>query len=84
MTNRPLQTSPHINVLSIVALVCAFIASIVGGILGLVALRQIKRTGEAGRGMALSATIIGFALFALNLVIAAIIFWNIMATSVGQ
>ncbi len=46
------------------ALLCG-VLSIVGAILGHVALNQIKQTGEEGRGMALAAVIIGWAVFAL-------------------
>ncbi|WP_426624143.1 DUF4190 domain-containing protein [Leifsonia sp. McL0607] len=48
------------NTMSIVAFILAFFVSIVGIILGFVALSQIKRTGEQGRGLALAAVIIGF------------------------
>lgn len=52
--------APRTNVLAIVSLVSAFIVSIVAVITGHLALSQIKRTGEAGRGMALAGLIIGY------------------------
>ncbi|RFA19401.1 DUF4190 domain-containing protein [Subtercola boreus] len=49
------------NVLSIVALVVSIVGfTIIGIVLGFVSLNQIKKTGEAGRGLALAAIIIGF------------------------
>ncbi len=64
---------PGTNGMAIGALVSAIagalfcgVPSIVGAILGHVALNQIKQTGEEGRGMALAAVIIGWAVFALS------------------
>jgi len=48
------------NTLAILALVFAIIGSIVGLILGYVARSQIRRTGEAGAGLALAAIVIGW------------------------
>lgn len=47
------------NKLAIVSLISSFFISILGLITGIVALKQIKRTGEKGRGLALAGTIIG-------------------------
>jgi hypothetical protein len=52
---------PRTNVLAIVSLVSAFVVSIVAVITGHIALSQIRRTGEAGRGMALAGLILGYA-----------------------
>lgn len=51
---------PTTNVLAIVALVGSFFVGLVGIVCGHIALAQIKRTGEKGRGMALAGTIIGY------------------------
>lgn len=53
---------PPYNVFAIVSLVGAFIMSPVGIVFGHIALRQVKRTGERGREMALAGTIIGYVL----------------------
>ncbi len=55
--------------MSIVAFILAFFVSIVGIILGFVALSQIKRTGEQGRGLALAAVIIGFVEVAIGILV---------------
>ncbi len=62
------------NTMSIVALVLAFFFSIVGVILGFVALSQIKRTGEQGRGLAIAAIIVGFVEIALSIIFGVIFF----------
>lgn len=50
------------NVLAIVALILGLLIPPGGIICGHIALRQIKRTQEAGRGLALAGTIIGYVL----------------------
>lgn len=50
------------------ALLCG-VLSIVGAILGHVALNQIKQTGEEGRGMALAGVIIGWVAFVLSVLV---------------
>lgn len=52
--------TPGFNVLSIVALIGAFVVPLVGIICGHIALSQIKKTGEQGRGLALWGTILGY------------------------
>jgi Domain of unknown function (DUF4190) len=61
--NAPAPT----NVLAIVALVSAFFIPVAGIVCGHLALGQIKRTGENGRGLALAGLIIGYVLTALIL-----------------
>lgn len=51
---------PPMNVFAIIGFVGVFFLGIVGVVLGHIALSQIKRTGEGGRGFALAATIIGY------------------------
>jgi hypothetical protein len=47
------------NALAILSLVAAFVASIVGVVIGVIALGQIRTSGESGRGLAIAAIIIG-------------------------
>ena len=51
---------PRTNVLAIISLVSAFFVSLAAVITGHIALAQIKRTGENGRGLALAGLIIGY------------------------
>ncbi|WP_423921982.1 DUF4190 domain-containing protein [Frigoribacterium sp. 2-23] len=59
-SNQPAPTEKY-NVLSIVAIIGGFVIPIVGIIVGFISLSQIKRTGEKGRGLALTGIIVGFA-----------------------
>ena len=60
------------NGMAIGALVCSIaglatcaLSSVVGVVLGIIALNQIKRTGQQGRGMALAGVVIGGVVTAL-------------------
>jgi hypothetical protein len=57
------------NVLAIVALILGIVVPIGGIICGHIALSQIKRTGENGRGLALAGTVIGYVLTALGILL---------------
>ena len=57
------------NGLAIASLVVSFFCSIVGIILGFVALNQIKRTGQGGRGLAIAGIVIGFASIVIGIAI---------------
>lgn len=63
---------PPYNVMAIIAFVMAFVFSVVGAILGFVALSQIRRTGERGGGLAIAAIVIGFAELLIAIVIVVI------------
>lgn len=52
--------SPKTNTLAIVTLIVSLVFSVAAIPLGHVALDQIKRTGEQGRGLALAGLIIGY------------------------
>ncbi|MGV1078836.1 MAG: DUF4190 domain-containing protein, partial [Candidatus Nanopelagicales bacterium] len=55
-------------VLSIVG-VCCGIGSIIGIVLGFVALNQIKKTGQSGEGLAKAGIIVGFITLALFIIL---------------
>ena len=68
---------PRTNTLAIVSLILSLVGVGLGGIItGHIALNQIKQTGEAGHGLALAGTIIGYvgAAFVLLYVIGMIVF----------
>jgi hypothetical protein len=69
------------NTLSIASLIVAFFFPIIGAILGHVALGQIKKTGESGRGLALAGIIIGWSVTALALI--AFFVWMVAFAFVG-
>lgn len=61
------------NTLSIVAFILAFVVSLGGVICGHIALSQIKRTGERGRGLAVWALVLGYFGILLGIVYAVVI-----------
>ncbi len=68
----PVPAAPKTNVLAIVSLVISILGfNIIAIILGAIALSQIKKTGENGRGLAIAGIIIG----AISIVL--IIIWII-------
>jgi len=70
------------NVLSIIALIAAFVVPLAGIIVGAIALGQIKKTGESGHGLALAGLVLG-AVFTLFYVIGVIIYVVVLASAVG-
>ena len=52
--------APRTNTLSIVSLVTGFFCSIAAVITGHLALNQIRRTGETGRGLAIAGLVLGY------------------------
>lgn len=56
------------NVLAIVALILAFVTAVGGIVCGHIALSQIRRTGQAGHGLALAATVLGYVFTGLTIV----------------
>jgi hypothetical protein len=88
----PYSTAPKTNALAIVSLVSAvaafvvlpFIGSLVAVITGHIALRQLKTSGESGRGMALGGTITGWVSLGLGIVVIAFfVFIAIAAAAAG-
>lgn len=66
------------NRLAPVALILAILVPIAGAVLGHITLRQIAQHGETGRGLAITATIIGWVG-----TIAWFAFWGVFLTTVG-
>jgi hypothetical protein len=65
------------NTLAIVALILGIVVPIGGIICGPIALGQIKRTGENGRGLAMAGLIIGCVFTVIEII------WIIVAVSVA-
>jgi hypothetical protein len=61
--NTPATTTPgasaKFNTLAIVGFVLAFVVNIAGVVVSFIALSQIKKTGERGRGLAIAGIVIG-------------------------
>lgn len=74
-TAAPTPTD-RLNTLAIVGFVLAFVANIVGLVVSVIALVQIARTGERGRGLAIAGVVVGgfwFALFGGALIVHAVV-----------
>jgi hypothetical protein len=71
------------NVLSIVALIGAFVIPLAGIIVGFISLGQIKKTGEAGHGLALAGVVLGFVFTAFYLIFI-IVYFVIIAATLGM
>jgi hypothetical protein len=70
------------NTLAILALVMAFVFAPAGLVLGVVARRQIRETGEEGEGLALAGIIIGS--IACALVALAFVLWFVALASLSS
>lgn len=60
---------PRTNTLAVIAFISSFFLSLAGVIMGHLALNQIKRTGEGGRGLAIAALVLGYAGIAFGLIL---------------
>lgn len=67
------------NTYALLAVILGFLMPVAGIVFGHMGLSQIKRTGDAGRGLALTGLIVGYAYFAFIAVIM-IIYVGIIAT----
>lgn len=61
----PAAVAPRTNPLAVGALVSAFFMPLAAIVLGHVALGQLSRTGEQGRGLAIAGLVIGYSTIAL-------------------
>ncbi len=79
---QPYMSNPSekTNVLAIVSLVTAFFISLAAIITGHIALGQIKKTGEKGRGLAIAGLVLGY----LGLVGGIIAFIAVMASAASM
>lgn len=69
MVPVPADQAGRTNTMAILSLVFAFVFSILGVVFGHVALSQISRTGESGRGLAVAALAVGYTAVALGIVV---------------
>ena len=67
------------NVLAIVSLVSAFFVSLAAVICGNIALSQIKKTGEKGRGLAIAGLVLGYLGLIAGLIIGIIVVLGVIA-----
>jgi len=74
------------NAFALVSVILAFLQPIAGIVFGHIALSQIKRNGDTGRGLALTGVIVGYVWLALGLLffVFYISFIGIMVASFGS
>jgi len=72
---QPAGAPAKTNVLAIISLISAFFVSLAAIITGHIALNQIKKTGEQGRGLAIAGLVLGYIGLVVGIII--IIFWAI-------
>jgi hypothetical protein len=77
----PAPAAAKTNTVAIVALILGILIPIGGIIAGVIALGQIKRTGENGRGLAIAGIVIGAVYIAIVLIL--VIVTSIIAASAG-
>ncbi|MFT4232182.1 MAG: DUF4190 domain-containing protein [Leucobacter sp.] len=70
------------NTYALLAIVLAFLAPIAAIVFGHLGLGQIKRTGDAGRGLALTGLIIGYSYFAF-LALFIVVYVGLIFTMIG-
>jgi hypothetical protein len=77
--------TPPMNTLAIVTIIMAFVFSIAGIVTGHIALKQIDRTGESGRGLAKAGLIISYVFTGLWVlgIIAYIVFFILIFAAAG-
>ncbi|KQQ22508.1 DUF4190 domain-containing protein [Rathayibacter caricis DSM 15933] len=79
MTTPYTPTTDRYNILAIIGFIASFFVSVVGIVLGFIALSQIKRTGEKGRGLAIAAIVIGFVAIIVYTIVG-VLFFAALAT----
>ncbi|NIJ05333.1 DUF4190 domain-containing protein [Frigoribacterium faeni] len=67
-------TAARYNVLAIVGFILAFVFSLAGLVVSIIAFSQIKKTGERGRGLALAGIIISVVFMILSIVLSISVF----------
>lgn len=70
------------NTFALVSVIVTFMVPLAGIIFGHMGLNQIKRTGDAGRGLALTAVIYGYCVFGLGLLFA-ILYIGVISVAIG-
>lgn len=85
----PVQTpvnSARTNTMAIVSLVTSFFIALAGVIFGHIALSQIKKSGESGRGLAIAGLIIGYIGIAAWIIVLIVyaLFLGLLAAGAGM
>lgn len=71
------------NTFALVSIILAFLAPIAAIIFGHMSLSQIKRTGDAGRGMALTGLILGY-IYAVSILLFVVLYVGFFFVMIGS
>lgn len=71
----PASQTPKTNTMAVIAIILAFFIPFVGLILGIVALSQIKKRNEGGKGLAIASIVISVFIMLMQLVVIGV-FWG--------
>jgi len=66
---QPYGAQAKTNVLAIISLVAAFVFPLAGIVTGHIAMSQIRKTGEQGRGLAKAGLILSYVFVALGIIV---------------
>jgi uncharacterized membrane protein len=72
MPQQVISQKDKLNVWALLGFIFAFVAPILGLIFSIIALVQIKKTGERGRGFAIAGLIIAIVFFVIIIILAVI------------
>lgn len=74
------------NSMAIAALVCSLVLAPLGIVFGHIALSQIKRTGEEGRGLAIAGLVIGYVFTAIAVawIVLTVIFLGALGSAINE
>ena len=67
-------TAARYNVLAIVGFILAFVFSLAGLVVSIIAFSQIKKTGERGRGLALAGVILSIVFMVISIIVSISVF----------
>ena len=70
----PVQQQPSWNGMCIAGFICSFLTTIVGLILSIVGLRQVRQSGEKGQGLAVAGIVISVVRVVLILVLVVLVY----------
>ena len=77
---QPLNQNSKTNTMAILSLVFSFVFNLLGLVFGIVALGQIKKTGESGKGLAIAGIIISSVGLILGTLIAGLIMLGVFSS----
>lgn len=78
-TSQPMPTSGKTNTMAVIALILAFFIPLIGLILGIVAISQIKKRNEGGKGLAIASIVVSIVIMVMQFIVVLAIAGGIFA-----